>query len=120
MKASGSIRARYGSNNGLVRQLESPKSRKERLGDAVYGVHEVRAKASRADTVKQASALLHSHLESIVTPIQQELSTATDPVQKLLLARNIATDMLYTSTITVDPFISIACFSQFSLSLIHI
>ncbi|CAM9633616.1 unnamed protein product [Laminaria digitata] len=40
--------------------------------------------------VKQAPALLHSHLESIIRLMQQELRATINPLQKLRLARNIA------------------------------
>ena len=40
--------------------------------------------------IKQAPALLCSHLESRVRPTQQELRATMDPVQKVLLATNIA------------------------------
>ena len=48
--------------------------------------------------VKQEPVLLRSHLESIVRPVQQELRTTRDPVQKVLLARNVALITIALST----------------------
>lgn len=40
--------------------------------------------------VKQAPVLLHSHLESIITPLTIRLQGSSDPTERLVLARNIA------------------------------
>lgn len=40
--------------------------------------------------VKQAPTLLHSHLAAIIAPLRARLQITLDPVQKVVLARNIA------------------------------
>ena len=60
VKASGSVRARFGNSDGLVREFESRKPRAKRFRNAVHGVHVVRTKASRSADKTSTSFTMQS------------------------------------------------------------
>ena len=64
--------------------------------------------------VKQAPALLRSHLQSIVRPMQQEPRTTTDQVKKMILVRNIALFMVAFSLIQRPTRTAVRSLSSYS------